>query len=84
MSDDKTPNRLIDTIASAVTVENIRNYILGVKKSGHPRALYDIVKDYTKPKKKKNKKGKGKGNSYSLYLKSKKGKKRKKDKHWKF
>lgn len=78
---------LLDNLAALSKPENIQKYILGTKSSGYPRALYDIIKDYTKPKKKGEKKGGG-GSSYSLYLmaKGKKGKKKhkkgKKNKHW--
>lgn len=65
------------------TMENIQRYFLGNKKDGSPRAIYDIVKDYTEPKKKhKKKKAADDNNTYSLYLKSKKKKKKKKNKHW--
>lgn len=68
--------------------DNFQKYILGTKKNGSPRAVYDVVKDYTKPKKdkkKKHKKNKKHNDStYSFYLntKSKKHKKKKNKKHW--
>ena len=80
MSEEKTARTWADIIGSVATPENIQKYVLGVKKSGAPRAIYDVIKDYTKPKKKKGKKNRK--NAYSLYLKTKKGKKKKK--HWKF
>lgn len=71
------------TIAKNITPDNIQKYLLGTKKNGTPRAVYDIVKDYTKPKKKKKKSKKStKIDNYKLYLtKSPKKKKKKKD-HW--
>jgi len=86
MSENSTPNtnRIVENIVNAITPDNIQKYILGTKKSGHPRALYDIIRDKGK-KKKKKKKGKNKdNNTYALYLTSKKKKKKKKDKYWKF
>lgn len=80
----------IQNMSALATPEGIQKYILGCKKNGQPRAVYDVVKDYTKPKKKKKgKKGKGKGSSkkpssYSLYVTAKKKKKKHKKggKHW--
>lgn len=84
-ADSSKRNVFLDNLAALSNPENIQKYILGTKKSGYPRAVYDIVKDYTKPKKKKKKKGGG-NSSYSLYLsaKGKKGKKKKKKnkKYW--
>ena len=60
--------------------ENIQKYILGTKKNGEYRALYDIIIDIVGKKKKKKKKTKKKDSTYSLYLKEKEKKKNKKDK----
>lgn len=88
MSDDKK-SVLLENLAVIMTPENVQKYILGSKKSGQPRAVYDIVRDYTKPTKRKKKKNGNKGendNTYSLYLRAKKHKKKKKnknkDKYW--
>lgn len=85
MGDTENKSTLMNNLASISKPENIQKYILGTKKNGCPRALYDIVKDYTRPKKKK-KKGTD-GNTYSLYLQTKHGKKhnkkkKKKNKYW--
>lgn len=82
------------TLGDVVTPKNIQEYILGTKKNGQPRAVYDIVKDFMidKPKKKKkHKKKKGNGASigvfpdnmsvYNEYRKHKKKGKHKK-KYW--
>ena len=84
MSDIQKTKRIVEKLSEAATGENIQKYVLGTKKSGEPRALYDIVKDYVEYKR-KNRKNKKKStpNSYAFYLKAKK-KKKKKDKHWKF
>ena len=83
MSDQKeTQNnrsKIIENIANIITPENIQKYILGNKRCGQPRALYDIFKDYRKDKRKYKYKKKNKG--YSLLLKPKK---KKKKKHWRF
>lgn len=86
MADGK--NIFIENLITLTSPEGIQKYVLGSKKNGSPRAIYDVVRDYTKPKKhkkhKKNKhKGKNKDNtSFALYVSSKKGKKKKKNKHW--
>lgn len=92
---DRNNNIFIENITELMSPEGVQKYILGTKKNGTPRALYDVLKDYSKPKKKKKKKGgKNKKNdiptSYSLYLSTssnkkqnkKKKNKKKKDKHW--
>lgn len=81
-----------ENMAVIATPEGIQKYILGTKKNGSPRAVYDVIKDYVEPKnksskKKKKKKNKNKDDSsmYGFYLSSKKkGKKKKKnkDKYW--
>jgi hypothetical protein len=90
----KGSNVLLENLSVLMTPEGVQKYILGTKKNGAPRAVYDVVKDYTEPKKKKKgkkKKGKKKNKvdvpaSYSFYLSTKSSKKKKKDKkkdkHW--
>jgi len=82
---------LVQNLAQLVTLDGMQKYLLGTKKNGTPRAVYDVVKDYTQPKKKKKDKKKGKkhkdsNSTYSFYIESKKGKKKKKNKkkgkHW--
>lgn len=87
MADEKN-SVFLKNLTVVLSPENFQKYVLGTKKNGNPRAIYDIVKDYTVPKKKgKKKKKKNKNNTiggtYSFYLdtKKKKGKKKKK-KHW--
>lgn len=100
MSDEKKTNEnstsvFVENMAVLMSPEGVQKYILGSKKNGTPRALYDVVKDYTKPKKKNKKKNKKKGKkddmnptAYSFYLNTKKGKKKNKkknkksDKYW--
>jgi hypothetical protein len=83
----KAANKIAENIASILTSDNLQKYILGTKKSGQPRALYDIIKDLgisVKKKKKKDKKKKhkkGKGDSFSLFVNPSGGKKKKKKKH---
>jgi len=77
---------LAAAIAAAVSPDNIQKYILGTKKNGQPRAVYDIVRDFTtkkdSKKKKKKKKKDGKSN-YDLYVGlRKKSKKKNKKKYW--
>lgn len=93
MSTEKKDNQetsvFIENMSVLATPEGVQKYILGTKKNGAPRAVYDVVKDFAAPGKKK-KKGKKKksdgGNStstYAFYLDSKKSKKKKKkNKHW--
>ena len=86
MADTKTNLQVL------LTPDGLQQYILGYKKDGHPRAVYDIVRDCMQKNKggKKGKKHKASGcNSYAFYLdtKSKKHKKKKKKKgknrkHW--
>ena len=87
----KASNVILNNLAILMTPENVQKYILGNKKDGNPRAVYDVIRDYTKPKKKKkknknNKKSKNSGSRYDLYVttkkKKKKNKKNKKNKHW--
>lgn len=86
--ENKKDKQIVDAIMVSTIMDNIQKYILGTKKNGEPRAMYDIIKDYTLPKKKKNKK-KNKynddvpSNTYELYLSTKKKRKHKgKKKHW--
>ena len=90
-NDNKVNSVFSENVSTLMSPEGLQKYVFGTKKNGTPRAIYDIVKDYTKPKKKK--KGKKKKNknddipmSYSFYLSTKKGKKKKKNKkkndHW--
>lgn len=86
MSDqEKKINPVVEGLLKHATMENFSKLVLGTKKSGHQRAVYDIVKDYTQPKKKKKKGKKGGGSSdnvYSLLAVRNKKKKKKKKKHW--
>ena len=92
MADEKKTNETANVLKENLTVlmspDGVQKYILGTKKNGTPRAIYDVVKDYTKPKKKKKDKNKKDElpASYSFYLgttkKKKKKKKKKKDEHW--
>lgn len=84
-------NVLVENLSVLATPEGFQKYMLGTKKNGSPRAVYDVVKDYAQPKKKKKKdkkkdKDKSTNNTYSFYLDSKKDKKKKKkkkkSKHW--
>lgn len=88
MADEKkVPSILVENLSILTTPEGIQKYILGTKKNGTPRAVYDVVKDYSKfekkSKKKKKKKAKKNSSSYEFYINTKKGKKKKnKKKHW--
>ena len=77
-------SKIADIVTSVLTADNVKTYLLGTKKNGKPRAIYDIVKSQTSKKKKKKKK---QDDTYSLYLGVKKKKKKKdknKGKYWKF
>ena len=83
MSDKKTEIR--DAYLDLATPDGLQKFFLGTKKNGQPRAVYDVVKHYTTPKKeKKRKKDKLPDSTYSFYLnaKSKKKKKKHKKDHW--
>lgn len=91
MSNENKKSVFAENMATLITPEGIQKYILGSKKNGTPRAIYDIVKDYVNPgKKKKGKGGKKKKkkadmtSTYAFYLNSKSGKKKKKkkNKYW--
>ena len=82
-------NVFLENLAVLTSPEGFQKYLLGTKKSGQPRAVYDIVKDYTQPKRRKKGKKKNKhkspSTSYSFYLDTKKKKKKKgkkKNKYW--
>ena len=84
---EKEKSKIVERLEELATPEGVQKYLFGFKKNGQPRAVYDIVKDYTKPKKgKKNKKKDKDGKSdstFSFYLNTKKGKKKKKkNKYW--
>ena len=70
------------------TPDGMQKFFLGTKKNGQPRAVYDVVKFYTNPKKSKKKGKKHDDESasmYSFYLNTKGGKKKKKKHkkdHW--
>lgn len=89
MADERKSNKDIihDSMIELLTLEGLQKYLLGTKKNGDPRAVYDVVKDYRSPKKrKKHKKHKGKHgdsivNVYAQYGHHKK-KHKKKPKHW--
>ncbi len=75
-------NNLLKNLANLTEPANFQKYVLGTKSNGQQRALYDIVRDYTKPKKKKKKKKNPSPDAYQLFLTSKKKKKKhKKKKH---
>ena len=88
MDDKKMEVR--NALLDLATPDGMQRFFLGTKKNGQPRAVYDVVKDYTSPKKRKKEKHSkhyDDGNSvYSFYLNAKGGKKKKhkkkKNKHW--
>ena len=87
MSDEKKENSLGEKLSELITAENIQKYVLGSTKEGNPRAIYDVVRDFIKPKKKKKKGKKGKYSivdEYAVFRKKKKGKKKKKNNFPKF
>lgn len=87
MSEEKKENSLGEKLSELITAENIQKYVLGSTKEGNPRAIYDVVRDFIKPKKKKKKGKKGKYSmvdEYAVFRKKKKGKKKKKNKFPKF
>jgi hypothetical protein len=75
-------SKLLGNIADIVTIDNISKYVLGTKKTGQPRAIYDIIVDIKtnkfNPKKKKKNKKTSSFEYYPIMLKSKKKKKGKK------
>ena len=81
--EDKKNESIFTTLAREITPNNIQKYLLGTKKNGQPRAVYDIVKDAMGFKKKHKKGKKKKPSNYDLYLGlKKKHKKNKKKKYW--
>ena len=62
MSEEK--NVFIENMKVLASPEGMQRYLFGTKKNGTPRAVYDIVKDYTKPKKGKKKKKNKKKDKY--------------------
>lgn len=84
MADDvkKNEHPILDNLAVLSTPENIQKYFFGTKKNGDPRAVYDIVRDYTKPKKKKKKKKSkvAQPSTYDFYVSARKRKKKHKKK----
>lgn len=81
-TEKKTEHPILQNLAELSTPDNIQKYFFGTKKNGDPRAVYDIVRDYTKPKKKKKKK-KSKASpttTYDFYVSAKKRKKKHKKK----
>lgn len=78
----KNEHPILENLAVLSTPENIQKYFFGTKKNGDPRAVYDIVRDYTKPKKKKKKKKKGSAqpSTYDFYVSARKRKKKHKKK----
>lgn len=82
---EKKETSLGEKLSELITAENIQKYVLGSTKEGNPRAIYDVVRDFVKPKKKKKRK-KGSYNlvdEYAIFRK-KKGKKKKKNKFPKY
>lgn len=84
---EKGSNVFVENLAVLATPEGMQKYIFGTKKNGAPRAVYDIVRDFTKPKKKKKHKKNKHDDTYSFYINTKKNKKHKKkskkhDKYW--
>ena len=72
MADEKNVPTVVENLQVLATPEGFQKYLLGTKKNGQPRAVYDVVKDYTKPKKKKKKKKSkdyDKLSSYDIYMK---------------
>lgn len=92
MSDEKKETSVfVENMSILTTPEGFQKYVLGTKKNGTPRAVYDVIRDYVEPKGKKGKKKKkdkkkdkhDDASMYGFYLSSKKKKKKKKkDKYW--
>lgn len=74
---------VLKSIISACTNQNLLDRILGYKKSGRPRAIYDVYRDYTGEKKKKRKRNKD-TEKFSLYLGVGKKKKNKRRNTWRW
>lgn len=77
-------NQVLTNIQNMMTGENLQKYVLGTKKNGQPRAIYDVLKDImiknNGGKKKGKKHHKHNGSAYSLYVTTKK--KGKGKNHW--
>lgn len=79
---------IANSFSDIATPDGLQKYILGTKKNGQPRALYDIVKDFAQSDcKKKKKKKHAYDNTYAFYLSTQESKKKKKKKkknkdHW--
>lgn len=79
----------LETIINLRTLEIVRDYLLGYKKNGKPRAVYDVVKDRLKPNGGKKGYKREKADKFSLYIepsrkKGKKKKAKKKKTHWEY
>ncbi len=89
---EKNQLSLNETIEKVNVIgDTTQKYILGTKKSGRPRAVYDVLRDYVPPKSKSKKKKNKKKDDHDgilLYLNSrtncggKSKKKKKKNKYW--
>ena len=87
---DSIKEKISSNMGELFTPNGIQKYILGYKSSGKPRAVYDVIRDFTgisvKEKDNKKKKKHHKNDStFSLYLTNKKKKKKKnkkKNKYW--
>ena len=89
---DEKKNIFVENMQVLFSPDGMQKYLFGSKKDGSPRAAYDIVRDFVKPKKKKHKKKNKKSgksnNSFEFYLntkgsgKKKHKKKNKKNKYW--
>ena len=74
---DKTQKVLQKNLLKLTDPNHIQKYVLGSKKNGDPRAIYDVIKDCKKMEKKKKKKKIKKSDYKFLYtVKKKKGKKK--------
>ena len=82
---NKANSIFAENMAELMSPEGVQKYLLGTKKNGTPRAVYDVVRECVlkdKKSKKKGKKHKKKDlpTSYSFYLDTKDSKKKKKKK----
>jgi len=81
---ETTPEEPEKKILKNFDIDSFQKYVLGYKKNGSPRAIYDVFRDYQKMRKKKKKKSKSSDDEYVMYFpsllkdKSKKKKKKKK------
>lgn len=89
MSEEKTISVFVQNVSTLTEPENFQKYIMGTKKNGQPRAVYDIIKELTGIKKeKKKKKGKKKKHKNKVpdaqisFYRTHKKKKKKKHKYW--